>query len=252
MKYYLDFSSFSRSFYVIDIDTSKQQRLSFSRKVVASLSNPAISGSRMRSRKIKALAKLDCSPIALFLFRGYIRGWQPLFSSIELLFYHFTLFLSVSYTRSSEQETNTPKGEPFMSGEENKANVRRVFEEGWNQGNTAVFDELFAADYLGHDPSGPIHGPEGFKQYYATYRAAFPDTHLTIEDQIAEGDKVVTRWTATGTNQGTLMGIPPSGKRVTITGISITRIANGKAVEDWVNFDTLGMLQQIGAIPTPG
>ncbi len=97
-----------------------------------------------------------------------------------------------------------------MSGEENKANVRRVFEEGWNQGNTAVFDELFAADYLGHDPSGPIHGPEGFKQYYATYRAAFPDR------------------------------------------ISITRIANGKAVEDWVNFDTLGMLQQIGAIPTPG
>ena len=99
------------------------------------------------------------------------------------------------------------------------------------------------------------HGKEltaAANQYYATYRAAFPDTHLTIEDQIAEGDKVVTRWTATGTNQGTLMGIPPSGKRVTITGISITRIANGKAVEDWVNFDTLGMLQQIGAIPTPG
>jgi len=69
---------------------------------------------------------------------------------------------------------------------------------------------------------------------------------------IAEGDKIVTRWTATGTNQGTLMGIPPSGKRVTITGISITRIANAKAVEDWVNFDGLGMLQQIGAIPTPG
>ena len=139
-----------------------------------------------------------------------------------------------------------------MSTEENKANVRRVFEEGWNQGNTAVFDELFAADYLGHSPSGPIHGPEGFKQYYATYRTAFPDTHLAIEDMIAEGDKVVTRWTGTGTHQGTLMGIPPSGKRVTITGISIVRIANGKSVEDWANFDTLGMLQQIGAIPTPG
>jgi steroid delta-isomerase-like uncharacterized protein len=139
-----------------------------------------------------------------------------------------------------------------MSTEDNKANVRRVFEEGWNQGNTAVFDELFATNYLGHAPSGPIHGPEGFKQYYATYRTAFPDTHLAIEDMIAEGDKVVIRWTGTGTHQGTLMGIPPSGKRVTITGISIVRIVNGKSVEDWADFDTLGMLQQIGAIPTPG
>ena len=139
-----------------------------------------------------------------------------------------------------------------MSTEDNKAIDRRVTEEGWNQGNTALFDEFFTADFIGHDPFGPVHGPEGFKQFYATYRSAFPDTHLTIEDQIAEGDTVVTRWTATGTNQGTLMGIPPSGKRVTITGISITRIANGKAVEDWVNFDALGMLQQIGAIPTPG
>lgn len=139
-----------------------------------------------------------------------------------------------------------------MSTEDNKTNVRRFIEEGWNQGNTAVFDELFAADYLGHDPNGPLHGPEGFKQYFATYRSAFPDTHLTIEDQIAEGDKVVTRWTATGTHQGPLMGIVPSGKHVTITGITITRVASGKAVEAWVNFDTLGMLQQIGTIPAPG
>jgi steroid delta-isomerase-like uncharacterized protein len=139
-----------------------------------------------------------------------------------------------------------------MSTEDNKAKARRIIEEGWNQGNTAVFDELFAADYVGHDPSGPVHGPEGFKQLYATYRAAFPDTHLTIEDQIAEGDKVVARWTASGTNQGPLMGIPPSGKRVTITGITITRFARGKIEEDWFNYDTLGMLQQIGAIPMPG
>src|SRR2546430_2416084 len=100
-----------------------------------------------------------------------------------------------------------------MSTEENKATDRHLTEEGWNRGNTALFDELLAANYIGHDPSGPIHGPEGFKQLYATYRTAFPDTHLTIEDQIAEGDKVVTRWTATGTNQGSLMGLPPSGKR---------------------------------------
>jgi steroid delta-isomerase-like uncharacterized protein len=139
-----------------------------------------------------------------------------------------------------------------MSTQENKANHRRLFEEGWNQGNTAVFDELFAADYLGHDPSGPIHGPEGFKQYYATYRTAFPDTHLTIEDQIAEGDMVMSRWIGTGTHQGPLMGIPPSGKRVTITGMTITRFAEGKIVEGWNNLDALGMLQQLGVIPVPG
>jgi len=136
--------------------------------------------------------------------------------------------------------------------EHNKGVAAMSFEEGWNQGNTAVFDELLAADYLDHDPSGPVHGPEGFKQLYATYRSAFPDTHLTIEDQIAEGDKVVTRWTGTGTHQGPLLGMAPSGKRVRIMGMTITRFANGKAVEDWSNYDTLGMLQQIGALPTPG
>ena len=139
-----------------------------------------------------------------------------------------------------------------MSTEENKVNERRLVEEGWNQGNTAVFDELFAADYLGHDPSGPLHGPEGFKQFYATYRTAFPDTHLTIEDQIADQDTVASRWTATGTHQGPLMGIPPSGKRVRVTGITISRYASGKIAEEWFSYDTLGMLQQLGAIPTPG
>ena len=139
-----------------------------------------------------------------------------------------------------------------MSTEENKGNERRLVEEGWNQGNTAVFDELFAADYLGHDPSGPLHGPEGFKQFYATYRTAFPDTHLTIEDQIADQDTVASRWTATGTHQGPLMGIPPSGKRVRVTGITISRYASGKIAEEWFSYDTLGMLQQLGAIPMPG
>jgi len=139
-----------------------------------------------------------------------------------------------------------------MSTEENKATDRSLTEEGWNQGNTAVFDEFLAADFLGHDPSGPLYGPEGFKQLYATYRTAFPDTHLTIEDQVAEGDLLASRWTATGTHQGSLMGIAPSGKRVTATGITITRFTNGKIKEAWFNYDTLGMLQQIGALPAPG
>jgi steroid delta-isomerase-like uncharacterized protein len=139
-----------------------------------------------------------------------------------------------------------------MSTEDNKATDRRVVEEGWNQGNTAVFDELLAASYIGHDPSGPIQGPEGFKQFYATYRTAFPDTHLAIEDQIAEGNEVTSRWTATGTHQGPLMGIPPTGKQVRVTGITITRFADGKEVEAWFNWDTLGMLQQLGVVPAPG
>ena len=80
-----------------------------------------------------------------------------------------------------------------MSTKENKAMDRRFVEEGWNQGNTTVFDELLAANYIAHDPTAPIHGPEEFKQFYATYRTAFPDTHLTSEDQIAEGDRVVSR-----------------------------------------------------------
>ena len=88
-----------------------------------------------------------------------------------------------------------------MSTEENKAKARRLFEEGWNQGNTAVFEELVAVDNLAHDPSGPIHGLEGYKQFVATYCTAFPDIHFTIEDQIAEGELVATRWTGTGTQQ---------------------------------------------------
>jgi steroid delta-isomerase-like uncharacterized protein len=139
-----------------------------------------------------------------------------------------------------------------MLTEQNKTIDRRLIEEGWNLGNTAVFDQLLTANYLGHDTSGPVQGPAGFKQFYATYHTAFPDTHLTIEDQIAEGDKVVTRWTGTGTHQGSLMGIPPSGKRVKITGMTITRFAGGKAVEEWFNYDLLDMLQQIGAVPALG
>ena len=138
-----------------------------------------------------------------------------------------------------------------MSTEENKAIDRRFTEEVWNQGNLAVVDELMSADYDGHDPAMPA-GSEGLKQFVLMYRSAFPDVHLTIEDQIAEGDTVVSRWTARGTHKGELMGIPPTGKQVTVTGMNIERIANGKFVEGWSNYDTLGMLQQLGVVPAPG
>jgi steroid delta-isomerase-like uncharacterized protein len=141
-----------------------------------------------------------------------------------------------------------------MSTEQNKASARRGFEEIWNQGNLAVVDELTSPDYAGHFfLPGMASGVEGFKQFVMLYRSAFPDVHFTVDDIVAEGDRVATRWTATGTHTGQLMNIPPTGKKVTVTGMTLTRYnAEGKGVEGWANFDQLGMLQQLGVVPAPG
>ena len=135
--------------------------------------------------------------------------------------------------------------------EQNKAIARRIFEEVWNQGNLDAIDELLAANFVNHGSPPEIpSNREGFKQFVAMYRAAFPDTHLHVEDQIAEGDRVVTRWSGHGTHQGELMGIPPTNKQVTVTGIGIDRIAGGQIVESWGEFDQMGMMQQLGVIPS--
>lgn len=134
--------------------------------------------------------------------------------------------------------------------EQNKKIVRRTFKEIWNHGNLAVVDERFSADYVGHS-TPEIHGPEGGKQFAAMMRSAFPDFHYTVEDEIAEGDRVVHRWTARGTHEGEFQGMPPTGKQVTITGISVYRVANGKLVEGWTDADMLGLLQQLGTVPRP-
>ena len=139
-----------------------------------------------------------------------------------------------------------------MSAEQNKAIVSRWFEGGWNGGNLELVDELYADDYTLHDPAMPVHGHEGFKQYVAMYRSVFPDLHFTLEDVIAEGHTVAWRITARGTHKSALMGIPPTDKPVAISAIVVSRFVGGKWAEDWVNIDTLGMLQQIGAIPAPG
>ncbi|HEX5502377.1 MAG TPA: ester cyclase [Thermomicrobiales bacterium] len=133
----------------------------------------------------------------------------------------------------------------------NKALVRRAVEEVYNQGQLAVVDELVAGDFVIHSSSADIRGPEGTKQYVAALRAAFPDLHITIEDQFAEGDRVATRWTARGTHTGAFEGLPPTGKQVRVTAIDIDRIADGKVVECWTNMDELGLLQQLGALPAP-
>ena len=138
-----------------------------------------------------------------------------------------------------------------MSTEENKANVRRGY-EAVNQRNLAVFDELLTPDIVLHNPSTTIQGLEAYKQFITMYITAFPDLHFTIEDMIAEGDTVVVRYTTRGTHQGNLMGIPPTGKQVSGTGMFIDRIVNGKGVEQWFNTDDLGLLQQLGVVPTMG
>ena len=139
-----------------------------------------------------------------------------------------------------------------MSADE-KARIRRFYDEVWNQGNLAAVDELTAPDFVEHNPQPGIPPDrEGLKQLVTVYRTAFPDTQFTVEDLIVEGDKAVVRWTARGTHQQELMGIPPTGKQATVTGIDIYGIKNGMTAEHWGNFDQLGMLQQLGVIPPPG
>lgn len=135
----------------------------------------------------------------------------------------------------------------IILSEQNKALVRRMFEEVWNERNLDVLDEICAPDYYGVGPYGDERGPDGVKQGVTSRVAAFPDVHATIEDMIAEGDKVVCRVTFCGTHRGEFRGIAPSDKEVTWTGIWIYRVANGKLIERWHNWDLLGLLQQIGA-----
>ena len=142
-----------------------------------------------------------------------------------------------------------------MSTEQNKAVVRRYYEEG-NKGKEAAMtalEELYAApDYVWHSPSPgvfPDLDRAGMKQMMPAFFTALPDLHYTVEDLIAEGDKVVSRFTARATHQGEFMGVPATGKVVTLTGISISRLASGKVVEDWDSFDALGLMQQLGVIP---
>jgi len=138
--------------------------------------------------------------------------------------------------------------------EQNKTNVRRLFEEVWNKGHVPVADELFTPTYTHHDSSSPDlgRGPDSEKKRATLYRNAFPDIRFTVEDIIAEGETVMARWSCRGTHKGDLSGIPPTGKQVNITGVSIARFANGKMEEGWVNWDALALMQQLGVVPDLG
>jgi steroid delta-isomerase-like uncharacterized protein len=137
-----------------------------------------------------------------------------------------------------------------MSTEDNKALARRAVEETMNQRNWAVFDELHVPDYVCHYASRTIQGREPFKQYLSMLLTALPDLHFTIEDMFGGvGDRVVIRYTYRGTHKGDLMGIPPTGKQIAVTGIGYMRVANGKILEEWINTD---LMQQLGVVPAMG
>jgi steroid delta-isomerase-like uncharacterized protein len=140
-----------------------------------------------------------------------------------------------------------------MSAEQNKSIVRRWVEEGWNTGNMAVIDQVYAPNFIQHEPAPEtVNSSEALKQYVGAYLTAFPDLNLSIEDLIAEGDKVVWRFKSMGHQNGPFMGMPTSGKTSSITGIVIFRLESSRIVEAWVNIDALGLLQQLGVISMPG
>ena len=135
-----------------------------------------------------------------------------------------------------------------MSVEKNRAIVRQ-FVEAFNENDLAAAAELLAADVVIHTPGADVEGRKGWQEFVAGFLAAFPDLHLTIEDTITEGDKAVMRWSERGTHESEFAGIAPTGQVVTLSGVDIYRLASGKIQEAWIWSDTLGLLQQIGAIP---
>ena len=140
-----------------------------------------------------------------------------------------------------------------MSLEDNKALVHRFVDEVQSGGNTDLIDEICSAEFVNHSaPPGLPADREGIKILTTMFRGAFPDSYFTVEDMIAEGDKVVTRKTFHGTHEGEFMGIPPSGRTVNVSLIDVVRISDGRVVEHWSVGDNLGMMQQLGVIPKPG
>lgn len=128
----------------------------------------------------------------------------------------------------------------------NKAHMRRFIEDGWNRKNPAAFDDLIAPEFVSHTPNGDFEGPDGYKQLYNTFVTAFPDCHFTIDTLVGEGDTVSLGYTFAGTHTGPLEDVPPTGKRVSVPGVSVARIVDGRSVEETVVWDTLGLMQQLG------
>jgi steroid delta-isomerase-like uncharacterized protein len=152
------------------------------------------------------------------------------------------------------QDINSMREREFMSVKENVELMRRWFNEVWNEGKTQTIHELVSPNGIGIgqlEDGSPLRGPAEFVPFVERIRGAFPDIDVVVEDAFGAKDKVVLRWSATMTHRGDHLGMPASGKRVRMTGITIARIADKKIVEGWDNWDQLGMLKQIGAYETP-
>jgi len=139
-----------------------------------------------------------------------------------------------------------------MSEQENRAVLDRINEECFNQGTVDAVDELFSEDFVEHNPTfpGSDGGRDGFKQMIHTMHSAFPDFRTEVLDQIAAGDRVVERWVSRGTHEGEFLGVPATGKVIEVEGMDISRLEGGRVVEHWTQMDTLGVLQQLGLVPT--
>jgi predicted ester cyclase len=137
-----------------------------------------------------------------------------------------------------------------MSGQDNKAIIRRGF-EAMNSQDLSVVEQIMAPGYVNHDMPAPAPGPEGFKQVLGAFFSAFPDMHITLEAQLGDGDLVANRGTFTGTHQGEFMGIPATGRQVAVNFMDMWRLEDGQAVENWVRIDMLSLMVQLGAVPPP-
>lgn len=129
---------------------------------------------------------------------------------------------------------------------------RRIFDEVWNHRNLDLADELISPEFVVHDPRGSSQrkGPEGYREFVREYTTAFPDLEFTVLDQVANETDVATRWTCSGTHKGPLSGIPPTGRRVTLSGIAYSKYENGKFTASWSVWDALSLMQQLGVMPT--
>jgi steroid delta-isomerase-like uncharacterized protein len=138
----------------------------------------------------------------------------------------------------------------------NEQLFKRYFDEVANGGNLDLADEIFAEDYRHHDPANPdprpMIGSQAVKDHLTSLKGAFPDLVFDVEDTISDGDQIIVRWTARGTNTGDYFGMPATGKSIEITGMNTWRTRDGKAIEGWVNRDDMGLLQQLGVVPAPG
>jgi len=147
---------------------------------------------------------------------------------------------------------NTPGTNPATTPATNKQLDSRVFEEIWNNQRLESADELLSPDFLFHDPQSPfpVEGVKAYKEFVRFYLDAFPDLHFTIQRQVSDGETTMTRWSCTGTHKGDMPGIPATGRPISLTGITCSRVVDGKFVEAWSNWDALGLMQQLGVIPS--